>query len=411
MNAEIVAVGSELLTPRRTDTNSLYLTDQLNALGIEVIAKSVVGDDRERLAAAVRDAAARAEIVITTGGLGPTEDDVTRDAVAQALGRKLVYREELLADIEARFRKMRRKMAESNRRQAHIIDGSEAMENERGTAPGLWVPNGEGRVLVLLPGPPIELEYVFRTGCLPRFEQLAPLQAIRTRIYRVTGLPESTLDERIAPVYSKYSNPVTTVLAAPGDIQVHLRARCKSPEEAEALLDEVGSGIEKVLGDRIYSTDGADMETTIGKMLRDRNATVAVAESCTGGALGSRITAVPGSSDYFLGGFITYTDRLKQELLGVPRALLLEHSAASEAVAGAMAHGARARTGATYALSVTGVAGPEGGTEEIPAGTVFVGLASGEGTTTRSIRFPGDRDRVRRLATQSALDLLRRALL
>lgn len=411
MNAEIIAVGSELLTPRRTDTNSLYLTDQLNALGIEVIAKCVVGDDRDRLAAAVRDAAARAEIVITTGGLGPTEDDITRDAVAQAIGRKLIYREELVEAIEARFRVMRRKMSESNRRQAHIIEGSEAMENERGTAPGLWVSNGNGRVIVLLPGPPIELEYVFRTGCLPRFERLAPRQAITTRIYRVTGLPESTLDERISPIYGKYSNPVTTVLAAPGDIQLHLRARCESQEEAEALLDEVGSQIEEVLGDRIYSTDGADMETTVGKMLREREASVAVAESCTGGTLGARLTAVPGSSDYFVGGFLTYNDRMKQELLGVPRALLLEHTAASEAVAAAMAHGARARTGATYALSITGIAGPGGGTEETPAGTVFVGLASGKGTTTRAIRFPGDRDRVRSLATQSALDLLRRELL
>jgi len=411
MNAEIVAVGSELLTPRRTDTNSLYITDQLNALGIEVVSKAVIGDDRERLASAIRDAAARSEIVITTGGLGPTEDDLTREAVALALGRQLVFRGELLQAIEERFRTMRREMASINRRQAYVVKGSEPMANERGTAPGLWIPNGEGRALVLLPGPPNEMEFVFRTGCLPRLAGIRPEMAIRTRVYRVTGLPESTLDERIAPVYKRYTNPLTTILAAPGDIQIHLRARSRSAEDAESLLDEAGAGICDILGDRIYSQDGSDLETTVGTLLRSRKRTVAVAESCTGGELGARITSVPGSSDYFVGGFLTYTDRMKQELLGVPRALLLEHTAVSEAVASAMANGARARTGADYALAITGVAGPAGGPDQTPAGTVFVSLSGPDGCTGRKVRFPGDRVRVRRLATQAALDLLRRALL
>jgi len=411
MNAEILAVGSELLTPRRTDTNSLYLTDQLNALGIEVVAKAVIGDDCRRLAAAIREAASRSEIVILTGGLGPTEDDVTRDAVALALDRQLVYQQKLLTAIEDRFRSMRRKMAANNRRQAFIVAGSEPMSNERGTAPGLWMPTGSGRVVVLLPGPPAEMRHVFLTGCLPRLQRMAPPQVIRTRQLRLTGLPESTLDEIIAPIYNQYSNPVTTILAAPGDIQIHLRARSETLQETEALLEDLGAKIERILGDKIYSRDGADLETTLGSLLRQRGATLAVAESCTGGALGARITAAPGSSDYFVGGFLTYTDRMKKELLGVAQELLAEHTAVSEAVASAMALGARTRTGATYALSVTGIAGPAGGTGKTPSGTIFVGLASADRTSAQRVRFVGDRERVRRLATQAAMDLLRRELL
>lgn len=411
MNAEIIAVGSELLTPRKIDTNSLYLTDQLNALGIEVVAKAVVGDDQERLTARVAEAASRSGIVILTGGLGPTEDDVTRDAVARALGRDLVFRQELLAAIEGRFRSMGRKMAEINRRQAYIIEGSEALSNDRGTAPGLWIESGDSAVILLLPGPPGELQSMFARECLPRLERLAPKQAIRVLQYRVTGMPESDLDQLIAPVYTTYENPATTVLAAPGDIQIHLRARCATAEECEALLGEVGPRIEALLGDRIYSRNGDDLETTVGRLLRERGATVAVAESCTGGGLGERITAVPGASDYFAGGFLVYSDRAKSDLLGVPAELIAEHSAVSAPVARSMAANARERMGTTYALSVTGIAGPDGGTNETPAGTVFLGLATPTGSTERRMRFPGDREYVRRLATQSALDMLRRALL
>jgi len=243
MNAEIIAVGSELLTPRRLDTNSLYLTGKLNELGIEVVAKAVIGDDRERLAEKVRAAAGRSEIVILTGGLGPTEDDVTRDAVAHALGKPLVYREEL------------------------------------------WE-------VLLLPGPPRELQPMFERDCLPRLRELAPAQVIRTLQFRVSGMPESELDQLISPIYKSYDNPVTTVLAAPGDIQIHLRARCDTAEEAEALLGEVGGRIEKLLGDRIYSRNGDPLETVVGQMLRARGATLAVAESCTGGMLAGRITSV-----------------------------------------------------------------------------------------------------------------------
>jgi nicotinamide-nucleotide amidase len=410
MNAEIIAVGSELLTAQRVDTNSLYLTDQLNRLGVEVVAKAVIGDDRERLAAAVQAAVARTEIVILTGGLGPTEDDVTREAVAQALGRPLVFRQDLLEAIEARFRRMNRKMAEINKRQAFLIEGAEALANDQGTAPGQWIQLGPGRVVMLLPGPPVELESVFTRGCLPRLERFVPPQVIRTLQFRVAGMPESDLDQLISPVYKQYSNPVTTILAAPGDIQIHLRARAATAAEAEALLAEVGPRIEALLGDAIYSRNGEPLEAVVGGLLRARRATLAVAESCTGGMLAERITSVPGSSDYFLGGFLTYSDEMKRRLLGVEPGVLEQHTAVSGPVAEAMAAGARERTGADFALSVTGIAGPEGGDPERPIGTVFLGLAEEGGASARPFRFLGDRQRVRRLATQHALDWLRRRL-
>jgi len=409
MNAEIIAVGSELLTPERLDTNSLHLTEELNALGVEVVAKSVVGDDRERLSAMVRAALSRSEIVILTGGLGPTEDDVTRDAVAAALGRGQALRQEICDAIERRFRRMNRQMVEINRRQAFIIEGAEALRNDHGTAPGQWIVE-QGRVVVLLPGPPGEMKLMFSAECLPRLRKMLPAQVIRTRVLRVAGMPESDLDQRIAPVYTKYQNPVTTILAAPGDIQIHLRARCQGAAEAESLLAELSSQIEALLGDKIYSKDGAPLEAVIGDLLRARSATLSVAESCTGGLLAEQITSIAGSSDYFVGGFLVYTDRMKSTLLGVEPQLLQEHTAVSEPAAQAMALGARQRTGATYALSVTGIAGPAGGTEATPAGTVFIGVAGPDACRTHRFRFLGDRARIRALAAQTALDLLRRSL-
>ena len=255
MQAEIIAVGSELLTAQRLDTNSLYLTDQLNALGVEVVTKCVIGDERDRLADAIRRAAGTPQIVIVTGGLGPTEDDVTRDAVALALNRKLQFHEEISEQLEQRFQQMGRKMAEVNKRQAFIVEGAEILPNDRGTAPGQWIDHS-GASILLLPGPPHELKAMFTRQCLPRLERRVPKQAIRTLVMRVAGMPESDLDQLIAPVYKKYENPVTTILAAAGDIQVHLRARGTTEKEAEDLLAEVAGAIEPLLGDRIYSRNG-----------------------------------------------------------------------------------------------------------------------------------------------------------
>jgi nicotinamide-nucleotide amidase len=409
MNAEIIAVGSEMLTPERVDTNSLYLTGELNNLGIEVIAKCVVGDHRDRLAEAVRQALARSEIVILSGGLGPTEDDVTREAVAQALGRKLVLHPDIAEALERRFARAGRKMAEVNKRQAFVIEGAEVLPNDRGTAPGQWLKESAS-VVMLLPGPPHELKSMFERECLPRLKRLAPAQAIRTVVLRVAGMSESDLDQLISPVYGKYQNPVTTILAANGEIQVYLRARCATESEAAALLAEVAAPIELLLGDRLYSRNGDPLEVVVGHLLRDRRATVSVAESCTGGMLGERLTSVPGSSDYFLGGCITYADAMKVELLGVPQEVLEQHGAVSQETAEAMATGARRRTGSTYALSVTGVAGPDGGSEAKPVGTVCIAIADDAGTHTEHRRFLGDRQRIRTFTVQMALDLLRRRI-
>jgi len=411
-DAEIIAVGSEMLTSQRIDTNSLYIADQLNGLGVEVRRKLIIGDDRALLTDAVQSALRHPEtgIVILTGGLGPTEDDVTRAAVAEALGRELVFSQEICDGIEERFRRRQRKMAGINKRQAYVVAGAEVLPNANGTAPGQWIVT-DGRVVILLPGPPGELKPLFAAECVPRLTRLLPSQVIRARFYRVTGLTESDLDALIAPVYTKFSNPSTTILASPGDIQVHLRARCGSSEDAERLLAEVGGPIEELLGRHLFSRNGDPLEAIVGSLLRERGATLSIAESCTGGMVGERITSIAGSSEYFLGGFVTYSDHMKTDLLGVDPELIAQHTSVSNEVARAMAEGARARTGSTFALSVTGEAGPESSTGA-PVGTIFVGFAGPDGPP-EALRFamPGDRPRIRGFATQAALDLLRRRLL
>ena len=409
MNAEIIAVGSEMLTPERVDTNSLYLTAELNNLGVEVVTKCVIGDDRERLADAIRRALSRSAILIISGGLGPTEDDLTREAVAQALDRKLVFRPEIAEALEQRFLKAKRKMVEINKRQAFVVEGAEILPNDRGTAPGQWVEES-GAVAMLLPGPPHELKAMFERQCLPRLARSVPKQVIRTLFLRVTGMPESDLDQLISPVYKKYENPATTILAANGDLQIHLRARCNTEAEAEQLLAEVGGPIELLLGDRLYSRNGEPLEAVVGELLRKSHATVSVAESCTGGMLGERFTSVPGSSDYFAGGFITYNNAMKTELLGVSAEILEEHGAVSKATAEAMATGARRRTKSTYALSITGEAGPNPGSEGAPVGAVYVGIADAAGVQVAHRQFFGDRQRIRIFTCQMALDVLRRRI-
>jgi nicotinamide-nucleotide amidase len=410
MNAEIVAVGSEMLTPQRIDTNSLYLTDQLNSLGVEVVQKCIVGDDRQRLTETLRGCISRSNIIIVTGGLGPTEDDVTRDAVAAALGRGMHFDQSICEGLIERFRRFNRKMAEINKRQAYVIDEAEVLPNDRGSAPGQWIETANAFVM-LLPGPPKELTAMWERQCMPRLQAKLPPQVIRTRFYRVAGMTESDVDQTIAPIYTRYANPACTILAATGDIHVHLRARCNTDEMAEALLREVGSEIEASLGMHLYTCTGESLEECVGALLAERGQTVCVAESCTGGMLGERLTDVAGSSRYFRGGFITYSDELKTRLLGVDSELLERETAVSDAVARAMALGARTRLGTDYALSTTGIAGPGGGTEETPAGTVFIGLATPSSVHARTFRWVAERNRLRTIAVNTALDFLRLHLL
>jgi nicotinamide-nucleotide amidase len=409
MDAEIIAVGSELLTSNRQETNSLYLTQKLNALGIEVRFKTIVGDNAEHLAQVFRAALGRSRLIFLTGGLGPTEDDLNRQVVAEVLGRPLHEVPEIRRRIEERFARFGRTMSENNARQALVPEGAEWLENKLGTAPGLWISH-QSVAVVLLPGPPKELEAMFEATCAPRLASLATGECLRSRVYKTVGLAESEVDQRIAPLYKNYQNPRTTILATPGVIEIHLQARATNDVEANELLDQLGDRIEAALGEYVFSSGGESLEEVVGMYLVMRQKTVAVAESCTGGLLSERLTRVPGSSNYFLGGMVCYSNELKTALAGVPADLITEHGAVSLAVAQAMAEGVRKRTGASLGIGITGVAGPGGGTPEKPVGLVFIALADENGTQIREFRFPGDRERVRHWATQMALEAVRRRL-
>lgn len=409
MDAEIIAVGSELLTPFRQDTNSLYLTEKLNAVGIEVRFKTVVGDDRERLAAILRNALTRSRVVILTGGLGPTEDDVNREVVAEVLGRPLHEVPEIRKRIEERFARLGRAMSGNNARQALVPEGAGWLSNKLGTAPGLWIEN-DGIQIILLPGPPRELEAMFESECVPRLARIARGLKIRGRVYKVIGLPESEVDQRIAPLYKNYQNPATTILAVSGIIEVHLRAQCENEAEAEALLAELGDKIEGALGDHVFSSRGESLEQVVGMYLVLKQKTLATAESCTGGLLGERLTRIPGSSNYYRGGVVCYSNETKTKFAGVPAELIQEVGAVSRPVAQALAEGIRTRMSASMGIGITGIAGPSGGTTEKPVGLVFIGLADERGTQVREFRFPGDRERIRLWSTNAALEMIRRRI-
>lgn len=414
MNAEIIAVGSELLTPFRTDTNSLYLTDQLNQLGVEVIFKSVVGDDLKRLVAAAQHALFRSEIIIFSGGLGPTEDDLTREAVAEALGIPLRRDPEVLAAIERRFASRGWKMSANNAKQADILEGATVLPNANGTAPGQWLSGkveGRERIIILLPGPPHELKALFEAECRERLRAKVPPAHIATRTLNVAMLGESHVDARIAPIYKRYSSVQTTILAGAGEIEVHFKSRGETLDAAQAAVDEVADAIEDELGDAVYSRDGQSLEQIVGYWLQMRGATLAVAESCSGGLLAERITSVSGSSRYFVGGAVVYSNSLKTELAGVPADMIERHGAVSREVAAALAEGIRYRCEATLGVGITGVAGPTGGTATKPVGLVYHALASDSGTEVIERNFPGDRKRIRRFASTMALDMVRKKLM
>jgi nicotinamide-nucleotide amidase len=406
MKAEIIAVGSELLTPDRTDTNSLYLTQELNRLGIEVVRKTIVGDDRQLLAEAFRDALDRVPLIISSGGLGPTEDDLTRETVAELLGRKLIRDDAIVRAIEARFRSFGRTMPEINVRQAMVPEGAEALDNPRGTAPGLWIEDGE-RMVALLPGPPRELKPMFREQILPRLERRVSNVRMFARELRVAGMGESHVEQIAAPIYKRYGEVTTTILAAPGEVQLHLRMWTADAEAAERTLGEASEALKMALGERIFTTKGEPLEEVVARLLTMNGATIAAAESCTGGLVAQRLTSVAGSSAYFLGGVVCYSNELKSAWADVPAEMIQAKGAVSAEVAAALAEGIRRRAGSTLGLGITGIAGPSGGTEEKPVGTVHVALASAGGIKERALRFPGDREMIRWQASQIALDMVR----
>jgi nicotinamide-nucleotide amidase len=407
MNAEIIAVGSELLTPFRLDTNSLFLTDGLNRLGIRVVHKAVVGDSPDDMRSSFQHAMQRAELVVASGGLGPTDDDRTRETVAELLGRKLRQDESVLRHIQERFRRFGRAMPSINERQAMVPEGAAILPNPRGTAPGLWI-ESNGHIIVLLPGVPNELRALFEAEVAPRLARMNHRERLFTRELRITGLAESEVEQRVSPLYALYPDTETTILASPSGIQLHPRVWSDDPAKAEKLLDEIVSRMALALGENLFSTKGETLEEVVARILTENRATIAVAESCTGGMLAERLTNVPGSSSYFLGGVVCYSNELKTSLVGVPKELIEAKGAVSAEVALALADGIRKRSGATLGVGTTGIAGPGGGTPEKPVGLVHIGIADERGPREKVFRFPGDRDRIRQYATQTALDMVRR---
>jgi nicotinamide-nucleotide amidase len=410
LKAEIIAVGSELLTPDRTDTNSLWLTAKLNEIGIEVNAKSIIGDDEDRLEKCFRAALEESDLVISTGGLGPTEDDVTRQVAARAVDRGLLLDEEVLEEIKRRFAHWGREMPEINKRQAYVIDGGEVLPNPNGSAPGMFLALG-GKCLAVLPGPPREMQPMFETQVLPRILEKAGNISVRRKVLKVSGIGESAVDEAISPVYKEYKDVQTTILFNKSEIEVHLAAKADTAEKADERLAELAEKLKEKLGVACYSDRGERLEEVVGQMLKAAGKTLALAESCTGGLIAERVTDVPGSSAYFIEGAVTYSNEAKMRTLNVLPEILDQHGAVSAETAEAMAHGMRERAGTDYAISVTGIAGPDGGTEEKPVGLVFLGYADESEVKSMRVMMPGDRFLIRWRTSQMALDLLRRKML
>jgi len=415
VTAEVIAVGSELLGSTRVDTNSLFLADRLASLGIELRGKSVVGDDRQRLADVFRAALSRADLVVLTGGLGPTDDDLTREVVAETLGLALREDPAIVAEIEDRFAARGLRMPQVNRRQGMVPRGASVLANPRGTAPGLSI-DYEGRVVVLLPGPPREMQPMFDALCAGALAARVGDSRIHKETLFVAGRGESHVEEIAQPIYSRWAAEIppieTTILAVPGQVELHLTLRAGASDEAAIRVRAAQAELVGALGEDVFSTDGRSMEEVVGGLLRERGLTIAAAESCTGGLLMSRLTDVAGSSDYVLGGAVAYSNALKTTLAGVPPPLIEAHGAVSEPVAIALADGVRERTGASLAIGITGIAGPGGGTPEKPVGTVVIALSGSEvPPRVRTCSFFGGRPQVKFQATQAALDMVRRALI
>jgi nicotinamide-nucleotide amidase len=414
MKSEIIAVGSEMLTPLRQDTNSLFLTEKLNELGVTVAYKTIVGDRHKDLVNAFRTALGRVDIVALMGGLGPTEDDLTREAVAETLGVKLKRDGSQVAALAARAASWRMPMPENNFKQADVIEGATVLPNVNGSAPGQWIDvtfEGFRKLVMLLPGPPSECKPLFEAECLAKLRDVLPQRFMAKRTLKAAMIPESQADKLLAPVYTTYKDVETTILSHNGDISLLLQCVKKDLETAQKRVDELASRMEEILDDWLYSSDGESLEQIVLYYLGLRQATLATAESCTGGMIAERITSVPGSSRSFLGGAVVYANELKTQLADVPEELIQQHGAVSDEVARALAEGIRKRTGATIGLGVTGIAGPAGATETKPVGLVYIAVSDAQKTDVLERSFRGSRERVREQAAQQALDLVRRRLM
>jgi nicotinamide-nucleotide amidase len=406
--AAIVAVGSELLGSSRLDTNSLWIAQRLESIGMSVVRKACVGDDVTAISGELADSARRAPVILVTGGLGPTGDDVTREAVAAFTGRALALDPALLDELRGRFSRRGIPMPAINERQAFAVAGATSLRNPRGSAPGIWVEQ-DGVIVACLPGVPAEMRMMFDDHVLPELARRFPGAPRSRRILKIAAMGESAVEERVAPVYAKWPEHSFTILASVGEVQLHLSA-AGSDEEALAVLDAQTADFEAALPGRIFGRDAETLEGVVGNLLRERGATIATAESCTGGLIAARLTDVPGSSDYFLGGIVAYANDVKSGGLGVVPATLATHGAVSEETAIEMAAGARARFAADWAISATGIAGPGGGTPEKPVGTVWIAVAGPGGVRARLLRPPGDRALIRGWTVAAALELAREAL-
>jgi nicotinamide-nucleotide amidase len=409
MNVELIAVGSELMDGRRLDTDSPDLARRLSDLGFTVRSRVVLPDEEERVAEEVRSASRRSDLVILTGGLGPTRDDLTREALAEAADRPLVLDEEALEGIRRRYADRKKPVPEGADRQARMPEGAELLSNRLGTAPGIYLRLGRARVAAL-PGVPREMVPMFEKQLLPRLREILPSRVLAQRIFKIAGLTESEVDETLGAVELPGVSGLS-LIGSPGVVEIHVRVSAVKEEEAEKALDDVDRFVVSRFGPDLFGRGEETLSSVVGALLESEGATLATAESCTGGMTARFLTDVPGSSAYFLGGLVTYSNRLKHDLLGVSEETLDRCGAVSAEVASAMATGARERTGATYALAITGIAGPEGGTEDKPVGLTFVALSGRGNTETHRYVFPGDRKSIRRRAAWAALDRLRRRLL
>jgi nicotinamide-nucleotide amidase len=423
MIAEIIAAGSEMLTPFRQDTNSLLLTAGLNDLGIQVAFKTIIGDNLAHLTAAAGIAIARADIVLFSGGIGPTEDDLTREAVATALGLELHSDPEILTGLYKRFAARQMVMPSNNAKQADVLDGATVLPNRNGSAPGQYLdttvttPDGQAhrKIVILLPGPPKELKALFEEQVKPRLAASIPSRHLVRRQLRMALIPESHVDARCAPIYQQYPDIETTILAGPAEIQLHFVCAKPTSAEAQSLIDELSGRIEAEMDEAVFSSHGESLEEVVLLHLGLRDLTLATAESCTGGLLAQRLTAIPGSSRYFLGGAVVYSDHLKTIFAGVPAELVASRGPVSAEVARSLAEGIRRRTGASLGISITGITGPGPGSPgpdaDKPIGLVYVALAGPHHTEVKELHLTGDRERIRLWASQHALELVRRHVL
>lgn len=417
MIAEIIAVGSEMLTPFRQDTNSLHLTAGLNDLGVSVAFKTIVGDNRGHLTSAIGIALRRVDVLLLSGGLGPTADDLTRECTAEALGLELHRDPDTMASLYTRFAERRMAMPPNNEKQAELLDGAVLLPNLNGSAPGQWLDtevDGHRKLVILLPGPPKELKPLFDEQCKPRLAAALPPRHLAKRVLRMALIPESQVDARTLPIYQQYADVETTILAGGGEIQLHFSCVQPTAAAAQVRVDEVAERVEREMGDSIFSSRGESLEEVVLLMMELANQTLSVAESCTGGLLAQRLTAVPNASRSFVGGAVVYSNDMKTLCAGVPKDLLQSKGAVSEEVARLLAEGIRDRTGTSLGVSLTGIAGPaptEGPDKGKPVGLVYVGLAAEDGTQVRQLNLTGDRDRIRLWASQHALEMLRMHLL